>query len=74
MLEAYDGELRKLFNTSGMDYRQLNIKEKLATMSTSEAITLLGGNGNLIKRPFGISEKVRLIGFKEEIWKSKLDI
>jgi arsenate reductase len=74
MLEANDGELRKLFNTSGMDYRQLNMKEKLAAMSRSEAITLLAGNGNLIKRPFGISEKVRLIGFKEEIWKTKLDI
>ena len=74
MLEAHDGELRKLFNTSGLDYRQLNIKEKLGTMTRSEAITLLAGNGNLIKRPFGISEKVRLIGFKEEIWKTKLGV
>ena len=74
MLEANDGELRKLFNTSGMDYRQLNIKEKLGAMTKSEAIALLESNGNLIKRPFGISEKVRLIGFKEEIWKTKLDV
>jgi arsenate reductase (glutaredoxin) len=74
MLEANEGEMRKLFNTSGMDYRQLNIKDKLAEMTKSEAIKLLAGNGNLIKRPFGISEKVRLIGFKEEIWKTKLDV
>ena len=73
MLDANEGELRKLFNTSGMDYRQLNIKDKLPGMTENEAIALLAGNGNLIKRPFAISETTKLVGFKEPLWQVELD-
>lgn len=62
------GELKKLFNTSGMDYRNLNIKESLPGMSDGEAYQLLAGNGNLIKRPFLLSDKRGIVGFKEAAW------
>ena len=68
MLEAYEGNVRKLFNTSGQTYRELGIKERLADMSDDETITLLRSNGNLIKRPFVIGDAVALVGFKKELW------
>lgn len=67
------GDLKKLFNTSGKDYRELNIKEKLPTLSEKDAIELLAENGNLIKRPFLISSEIRLVGFKPEIWDQALN-
>ena len=68
MLENYDGEIRKLFNVSGQDYRSLNLKEKLADMSLDQAIDLLASNGNLIKRPFALNGKKGRVGFKPEEW------
>ena len=60
--------IKRLFNTSGMDYRNLGIKDMLPKMSEGEIIDLLSKNGNLIKRPFVIGAGVLLIGFKEEEW------
>ena len=57
MLACYKGNIRKLFNTSGGDYKSMNMKEKLPGMSNREAIDLLSKNGNLIKRPFAIVGK-----------------
>jgi len=69
MLANYNGELRKLFNTSGVQYRELNMKEKLPKMTASEAINLLAGNGKLIKRPFLLlGDKRGVVGFKEAEW------
>ena len=68
MLKAYDGDLRRLFNTSGQDYRALGMKDKLPDMKDSEALTLLAGNGNLIKRPFVIGNDAGLVGFKPDEW------
>jgi arsenate reductase len=68
MLAIYGGDLRKLFNTSGMDYKAMNMKEKLPSMSVEEALDLLSKNGNLVKRPFALKEKAGLVGFKEEEW------
>lgn len=74
MLAAHDGDLRRLFNVSGMDYRSLGLKDKLPGMSTEEALGLLAGNGNLVKRPFAIDKekKVHLVGFKEAEWERAL--
>lgn len=69
MLTVYDGELKRLFNTAGQDYRKLKIKDKLKDMSTAAAIELLAGNGNLIKRPFVIDGNDGLVGYKEDEWK-----
>ena len=72
MLVSCGGDLRRLFNTSGMDYRTLSLKDKLPAMSEDEAIGLLAGNGNLIKRPFLLDGDMGLVGFKEEEWKCQL--
>lgn len=69
MLSHYDGDLRRLFNTSGVQYRELKIKDKLPTMSPADAIALLSGNGKLIKRPFLLTKDAGVIGFKEDEWK-----
>ncbi len=68
MLASYTGDIRKLFNTSGMQYRELNMKEQLPTMSNQEAIELLSGNGKLIKRPFLIGDDRGIVAFKEALW------
>ena len=66
------GDLRKLFNTSGVDYRELGLKDQLPTMSEAGALGLLSKNGNLVKRPFLVGEGKALTGFKPEIWKKAL--
>ena len=73
-LKARDGNIRALFNSSGLDYRALGLKEKLPAMSQSEALKLLSENGNLVKRPFVIDENKRvfLVGFKQAEWKEAL--
>jgi arsenate reductase len=61
--------LRKCFNTSGQDYRALDLKNRLPDMDDSEAIALLAGNGNLIKRPFVVLEDGTItVGYKAEVW------
>jgi arsenate reductase len=74
MQAAKDGDLRKVFNTSGMDYRALGLKDKLPAMSEAAALKLLSETGNLVKRPFVIDEKkgIFLTGFKEPEWKAAL--
>jgi arsenate reductase len=71
-LKSADGDIRKLFNTSGLDYRALNLKDKLPTMPESEALALLASNGNLIKRPFLIKGDLALSGFDPQKWSATL--
>ena len=68
MLRHAGGELRRLFNTSGGDYKNLHMKERLPKMSVEEALALLAANGNLVKRPFALSAKSGVVGFKPEQW------
>jgi len=72
VLTANGGDLRKLFNTSGGDYRDLGLKDKLPAMSKAEAFSLLSQNGNLVKRPFLAGEGVALVGFNESAWAKAL--
>lgn len=72
MLAAQDGNLRRLFNTSGGDYKALGLSTKLSTLSVDEALKLLEGNGNLVKRPFLIGKGVALTGFDEKTWSQAL--
>ena len=62
-------DLKKWFNTSGLKYKELKLKEKLQSMSDNEKIKLLASDGMLIKRPLLISNKGIFIGFKEDEWK-----
>jgi arsenate reductase len=72
MLAAYDGDVRRLFNTSGRDYREQKMGEKLPTMSVGAALGTLAGNGNMVKRPFLIGPGVALTGFDEKAWRVAL--
>lgn len=60
--------INKLFNTSGIKYRQLNLKDKKDQMSKEEQLKLLESDGMLIKRPILITDDEILIGFKEKEW------
>ena len=72
MLAAHHGEVKAICNRSGQDYRALGLKDRLPTMSTAEALTLLAGNGNLIKRPFVLGPDIALVGFDPERWAAAL--
>ena len=67
---VYAGDLRRLFNTSGVIYREMRLGEKLEKMSENEALTLLSKHGKLVKRPFVLLQDRGLLGFKEEEWKA----
>ena len=69
MLGYLDGNLKKLFNTSGVDYKALKLKDKLPEMARAAALELLSQNGNLVKRPFVLSGDIGTVGFKEEVWR-----
>ena len=60
--------LKKFFNTSGLLYKSLALKEKLPTMSEEEQIELLSTDGMLVKRPILITDSQVLVGFKEQEW------
>lgn len=69
-LKADGGTFKNLFNTSGVQYRELNISEKIKSgLTESEALKLLATNGKLIKRPFLLTDKAGTVGFKEDVWK-----
>ena len=60
--------LKKFFNTSGLLYKEMQLKDKLAAMSEEEQLALLATNGMLIKRPIVIGDDFVLLGFKEDEW------
>jgi arsenate reductase len=60
--------LKRFFNTSGLVYKELGLKEKLPTMSEEEQINLLSTNGKLVKRPLVVTGKTVLVGFNEQEW------
>ena len=71
-LDAANDDLRKIFNTSGMDYRAMGLKDRLPNMTEKEALEMLSTHGNLVKRPFVIGDGTVLVGFNEPAWKSAL--
>ncbi len=64
--------LRKLFNTSGLLYKSLDLKSKLPTMTDDEMLKLLATDGMLVKRPLLICDDFVLVGFKETEWGEKI--
>lgn len=76
-LAQWQGEsglpLRRFFNTSGMKYRELNVKAQLdAGMDDEEAFALLATDGMLVKRPIVVGEGIVLVGFREAAWEEAL--
>lgn len=64
--------LKKFFNTSGLLYKSMGLKDKLPNMSEEEQLKLLSTDGMLVKRPLLINEDFVLVGFKEKEWSEKL--
>ena len=64
--------LKKFFNTSGLQYKALGLKDKLPTMSEAEQLALLATDGMLVKRPLLIDEDFVLTGFRPAEWEAKL--
>lgn len=64
--------IKRFFNTSGIKYRELKLKDKLEDMTEGEKIDLLATDGMLVKRPILIHEKGVLVAFKEKEWEEKL--
>lgn len=64
--------LKKFFNTSGLLYKEMQLKDKLPAMSEEEQLKLLATNGMLVKRPILIKEDTVLVGFKETEWSEKM--
>lgn len=64
--------LRKLFNTSGLQYKALELKDKLPTMSEDEQFALLASDGMLVKRPVLVGRDFAFFGFKEADWTDRL--
>ncbi len=68
MLGFQDGNLRRLFNTSGVEYRAQGLAAKFPTLSETEALALLAANGRLVKRPFLLGDAFGLVGFDKTAW------
>ncbi len=64
--------LKRFFNTSGMKYRELKLKDKLPDMSEDEQLDLLATDGMLVKRPLLVSDDIVMVGFKVKEWEEKL--
>ena len=64
--------LKKFFNTSGLLYKDMKLKDKLPEMSEEEQYALLATDGMLVKRPMAVGDDFVLVGFKEADWEAKL--
>ncbi|MBS0655355.1 MAG: arsenate reductase family protein [Verrucomicrobia bacterium] len=72
MLYYMSGNVKKLFNTSGLLYREMKLTEKVPLMSEDDALLLLSKHGMLVKRPFLLGDDFGLLGFKEAEWSEKI--
>ena len=64
--------LKRFFNTSGLIYKEMKLKDKLSKMSEEEQLKLLATNGMLVKRPIVVGDDMVLVGFKEAEWTEKM--
>ena len=71
-MKLYPGEAKNFFNTSGLVYREMGLKDRVKTMTPDQMAEVLATNGMLVKRPLLILADTVLIGFKEEQWKGAL--
>ncbi len=77
-LADLQGQIKKLFNTSGVAYREMKLSERLPEMSNSDCLQMLSQNGRLVKRPFVVLPKQRgstpstLVGFHQQTWSERL--
>ncbi len=74
MLKFQNGNVRKLFNTSGNMYKEMHLAEKIDAMPLNEALELLSTHGMLVKRPFLLTKDFGLLGFKQAEWAKVLNV
>ena len=74
MLACQEGQLRKLFNTSGLLYKEMELKDKIEHMPLNVALGLLNEHGMLVKRPFLLGDGFGLLGFNEKKWSEVLSV
>lgn len=74
MLPASGLPIRKFFNTSGLKYRELNLKEKMETATREELLSVLASDGKLVKRPLLVAADFVLVGFDETAWRQRLAV
>jgi len=72
-IQVSQKDIKKFFNTSGLKYKELKLKEKLTELSNQEKLQLLSSDGMLIKRPLLITKNTVLVGFKENEWKKEFN-
>jgi arsenate reductase len=72
MLALQDGNLRRLFNTSGIRYRALGLAARLPAMAEADGLKLLASDGRLVKRPFLLGDRTGLVGFDAAAWQAAL--
>lgn len=65
-------DIKRFFNTSGLLYKSMSLKDKLPSMSTEEKLTLLSSDGMLVKRPIVVTDDAVLVGFREQEWADNL--
>ena len=71
-METSKLDIKRFFNTSGLLYKSMGLKDKLEAMSIDEKLTLLATDGMLVKRPIVIGDDFVLVGFKEKEWEETL--
>ncbi|MBQ2271649.1 MAG: arsenate reductase family protein, partial [Firmicutes bacterium] len=71
-LERSQLPVKKFFNTSGLQYKALGLKDRLPTMSVEEQLQLLASDGMLVKRPIVVTDQSILVGFREAEWNTLL--
>lgn len=74
MLDYQNGAIKKLFNTSGLLYKEMKLKDKLQNLNVDAAFALLRHHGMLVKRPFLMGADFGLLGFKENEWSKKMNL
>jgi arsenate reductase len=74
VVATYEGNWRRLFNTSGIEYRALGMAAKLPTLTEAEGLELLASNGSLVKRPLLLTPKAALVGFDPKKWSEALGV
>ena len=70
LIQKSGKDINKFFNTSGLKYRELKLKDKIKTMSYEEKLQILSSDGMLVKRPLLELDDIVLIGFKENEWQN----
>lgn len=69
-LAAYDGDVRRLCNTAGREFRARKLGEKISALTPAQALAMLAADGHLVKRPFAVDQRTARAGFDAAAWRA----